>query len=218
MEKKDYVPAFCFLEKDSVDILYEKNMTDRHKNDLNNIMTSPNWKNISTRLILDSVDNNVIYIEIKHFYAFFVFVKTNYNRQKLFGQPDQQYCFFHELSNFVISNYTKVWSKHNKFFDELYNKYFNKENLNDNKLLEAKSKVEEIKEIMEQNINTMTERGDKVNNLEDKVEDLAKTATDFNHETKTLATYMWWRKMKMQLLIGSIILVAIGLLVLICVL
>lgn len=219
----NYIPAFCFMEKDIYNILYKKNLTDNQSNDLKNIMSSPNWTSVinksnlngTNRVILDSDDNNVVYIEIINKYAFFVFVKINYDKQKLFGFPNSEYCFFRELSDFVLSKNTQSWSKYEKIFDKLYDKYFNKEILNDNKIYKVKEKLNETIEVMQQNVHAAIIRGDKINKIDDDVKTLVINSNKFNNNATTIKNKYKCKNIKMQLLILSVIFIIIGVILLI---
>ena len=74
--------------------------------------------------------------------------------------------------------------------------------------------VDEVKDIMTQNIDKVLERGEKIEILVDKTEELSSTADSFQKSSKKLKTQMWWRDKKWTIVIVLVILVVIGIIVL----
>mmetsp|Transcript_14275 Transcript_14275/g.21987 ORF Transcript_14275/g.21987 Transcript_14275/m.21987 type:complete len:230 (-) Transcript_14275:251-940(-) len=73
----------------------------------------------------------------------------------------------------------------------------------------VQGQMEEVKEVMVQNIEKVLERGEKIELLVDKTEQLSQTAFKFNSTSRSLQRTMYWRKVKRRVLIGVAVIVAI---------
>lgn len=203
MDTTPITSSFCFSSINGGVVLYNKNMSDRMIGDIKKILTSPQWNSLSgNKLTLEAYDDYLIHIFMDDIYAYFIFANTNYDIKRLYGTTNDS-CFFNELSSFVKSNYTKSWSRHSKFFDDLYEKYF----LRPDKIKVAKNQINEITGTMSDAINKTIERGDKVSILNDKAIDLNMNAEQFKSGTTRLKNKMCWQNTKLMFLIGAIVIV-----------
>jgi vesicle-associated membrane protein 4 len=63
---------------------------------------------------------------------------------------------------------------------------------------------------MRENINKVAERGERLDSLQDKTDNLAVSAQGFRRGANRVRKQMWWKDMKMRMcLIGGIIIVII---------
>ncbi|XP_071452865.1 vesicle-associated membrane protein 7 [Hetaerina americana] len=69
--------------------------------------------------------------------------------------------------------------------------------------------LEEVKEIMVKNIDNVTMRGEKLELLVNKTEDLSSNAINFRKSSRNLARTMFWKNVKLYLVIALVILVVI---------
>jgi vesicle-associated membrane protein 7 len=69
----------------------------------------------------------------------------------------------------------------------------------------AKGKVAEVKDVMIDNIEKVLDRGEKIDLLVHKTEDLSESAHNFRYKSKKLKNTMWWRNFKLILLLVFII-------------
>lgn len=60
----------------------------------------------------------------------------------------------------------------------------------------VQSKLDAVKGVMVQNIESILERGEKLELLVDKTDQLQTTAFQFNKSSRKLRNHMWWRKVK----------------------
>ena len=70
------------------------------------------------------------------------------------------------------------------------------------KLAVVNAKLEDTKQVMVQNIDSVLERGEKLDLLVNKTENLQNSAFKFERGANQLRNEMWWRKIKLYLLIG----------------
>ncbi|XP_077573667.1 vesicle-associated membrane protein 4 isoform X1 [Stigmatopora nigra] len=82
------------------------------------------------------------------------------------------------------------------------------------KLKHVQSQVDEVIDVMQENISKVIERGERLDDLQDKSESLSDNASAFSSRSKQLHRRMMWRNMKMKMIIA---LVVVGLLLIIIV-
>ncbi|KAK7889331.1 hypothetical protein WMY93_024891 [Mugilogobius chulae] len=82
------------------------------------------------------------------------------------------------------------------------------------KFKQVQSQVDEVIDVMQENISKVIERGERLDDLQDKSESLSDNASAFSSRAKQLHRRMWWRDTKMKIIIA---LVVIGLLLIIIV-
>ncbi|XP_059632204.1 putative vesicle-associated membrane protein 726 [Cornus florida] len=82
------------------------------------------------------------------------------------------------------------------------------------KLAKVKAQVTEVKGVMMENIEKVLDRGEKIELLVDKTEDLRSQAQDFKHQGTKLKRKMWYQNMKIKLIVLAIIIALILIIVL----
>jgi len=61
--------------------------------------------------------------------------------------------------------------------------------------------------IMRENINQVAQRGERLDALQDKTENLSVSAQGFRRGANRVRKQMWWKDMKMKIIIGAVILI-----------
>lgn len=85
------------------------------------------------------------------------------------------------------------------------------------KVSSVQKKVDEVKGIMTENIDKMLQRGEKLELLTDKTENLMFEADRFVRTGRTLRRQMWWQNCKMKLvMLFAVILLAVVIFLLVC--
>nr|XP_023410017.1 vesicle-associated membrane protein 4 isoform X2 [Loxodonta africana] len=79
----------------------------------------------------------------------------------------------------------------------------------------VQNQVDEVIDVMQENITKVIERGERLDELQDKSESLSDNATAFSNRSKQLRRQMWWRGCKIKAIMA---LVAVILLVVIIIL
>jgi vesicle-associated membrane protein 7 len=69
----------------------------------------------------------------------------------------------------------------------------------------VKGQIEDVKGVMVENIEKVLQRGEKIELLVDKTEALNQSAKKFQKASKSLKQAMWWKNVKMWLLISVIV-------------
>eukprot|EP01137_Pigoraptor_chileana_P027799 Opistho-2@10815 len=70
------------------------------------------------------------------------------------------------------------------------------------KLTQVKQEINQVKDVMVQNIEKVLERGERIELLVDKTENLNEQAVVFKRHSTKLKKKMWWKNVKMMLLLG----------------
>jgi len=76
---------------------------------------------------------------------------------------------------------------------------------------QIQAQIDDTIGIMRDNINKTTERGQNLNQLQNKTNDLADSAQGFRRGANRVRKQMWWKDMKMRLclIVGIIVLLAV---------
>jgi predicted nucleic acid-binding Zn-ribbon protein len=85
----------------------------------------------------------------------------------------------------------------------------------DPKIQEIQQNIKQVQGIMEDNIKKTLDRGDKMQDLEDKSRRLEEDSKGFNDGAKRLHRQLWWKNKKMTMIIILVILAIIGILALV---
>jgi len=64
------------------------------------------------------------------------------------------------------------------------------------------AQIDDTVDIMKSNINKVAERGERLDDLQDKTDTLAVSAQGFRRGANKVRKNMWWKDMKMRLIIG----------------
>lgn len=78
----------------------------------------------------------------------------------------------------------------------------------------VQGQVNEVKVILKDNINKVLERGDRLDDLIGKTDDLQATADSFQRTSTRVARKYWWKNIKMMVVIGLVVLVILILIIL----
>lgn len=73
----------------------------------------------------------------------------------------------------------------------------------------VQGQVDEVVNIMQDNIGRVMDRGDRLEDLRDKSDDLASNADMFRMKARTLSSNMWWRECKMRIILAVVIIVIV---------
>ncbi|XP_063684151.1 vesicle-associated membrane protein 7-like [Bolinopsis microptera] len=68
----------------------------------------------------------------------------------------------------------------------------------------VQNEIDDLKQIMVKNIDSLSERGERIELLVNKAEDLTNQSTQFQRQSRDLRRAMFWKNVKMYLLIGGI--------------
>ena len=73
----------------------------------------------------------------------------------------------------------------------------------------VKSQIDEVKGVMVENIERVLERGEKIELLVDRTNELTQQAFRFESNSRSLRRHMYWRQMKCRVIVASVVLFTI---------
>ena len=85
------------------------------------------------------------------------------------------------------------------------------------KINNLNSKIDGVKNTMSQNIDNSLKNIVKLDVLEQQSEDLSQQAAGFRDKSKQLKNKMWWKNMKMKIIVGSFVIVILLIIILVIV-
>lgn len=80
-------------------------------------------------------------------------------------------------------------------------------NQNNDKTKQVKEEVDHVVEIMHDNIHKVMERGERLDSLQTKTEDLQQGALQFKRGASRVRQQMWWKNMKLNLIIAAVVII-----------
>jgi len=81
------------------------------------------------------------------------------------------------------------------------------------KIQELQNDVEEITNVMQSNINRVLERGDRIDNLNERSELLNSRANEFRINSRNIRRKLWWQNLRFQIILGMVIVAIIFILI-----
>jgi len=78
-----------------------------------------------------------------------------------------------------------------------------------NKMKDVKLQVEEITTIMKENVNKLFTRGDRLEDLDARSENLRSASSDFHTASSRLRKNLWWKEMRTRLILALLIVLVI---------
>jgi len=80
-----------------------------------------------------------------------------------------------------------------------------------NKTAALKAQIDDTVDVMRENINKVAQRGEHLDTLQDKTDNLAVSAQSFRRGANRVRKQMWWKDMKMRmwLIVGIIVLLLV---------
>lgn len=83
----------------------------------------------------------------------------------------------------------------------------------DPKISNLQNQVDDVVDIMKSNVSRVIERGDRLEDLQDKSESLSNSSDMFRTRAKGLHKKMWWQTCRMRLILALVIIIVIGIIV-----
>ena len=85
--------------------------------------------------------------------------------------------------------------------------------ITETKVPKVTEEVAEVKKVLEEAINSIIERGEKLDELNIRTETLAVRSREFNSNTKQVRRKTWWENQKMRIIIGVIVFVIMAIII-----
>ncbi|KAI0228186.1 Vesicle-associated membrane protein 4 [Lamellibrachia satsuma] len=81
------------------------------------------------------------------------------------------------------------------------------------KITRLQGQVHDVVDVMRDNIGKVMDRGDRLEDLQDKSEHLSTNSDLFQSRAKVLKSTMWWRQCKMRMVIALVVVVLLGVII-----
>jgi len=78
---------------------------------------------------------------------------------------------------------------------------------------QLRQQVNDVSDVMRQNVNKVIERGEKLEDLQERSEILEATSNQFQQQATRVKKKMWWQNFKMKIILAVVIIVIIAVLV-----
>ncbi|KAJ3022279.1 SNAP receptor, synaptobrevin [Thoreauomyces humboldtii] len=78
-----------------------------------------------------------------------------------------------------------------------------------NKTGQVQNQIDDVVGIMQDNINKVMQRGEQLDTLQDKTESLQDSSLQFKRGANNVRKAMWWKDMKLKIIIATIVLLII---------
>jgi len=82
------------------------------------------------------------------------------------------------------------------------------------KTVEIQKKIDETVEVMRDNLKSVAVRGERLDTLQDKTENLSVSAQGFRRGANKVRKQMWWKDMKMRIIIAVTIIILLLIIIL----
>mmetsp|Transcript_14971 Transcript_14971/g.40963 ORF Transcript_14971/g.40963 Transcript_14971/m.40963 type:complete len:149 (+) Transcript_14971:2-448(+) len=84
------------------------------------------------------------------------------------------------------------------------------QSLDEDKIARVKADMDDVKNVMVDNIEKVLKRGEKIELLVDKTDNLNQQSIRFKKHSSQLRQAMWWQNAKLMMCVGAIVAVVIG--------
>eukprot|EP00735_Rhodelphis_limneticus_P003370 TRINITY_DN14834_c0_g1::TRINITY_DN14834_c0_g1_i1::g.16286::m.16286 TRINITY_DN14834_c0_g1::TRINITY_DN14834_c0_g1_i1::g.16286 ORF type:complete len:218 (-),score=81.04,sp/Q86AQ7/VAM7B_DICDI/62.37/1e-85,Synaptobrevin/PF00957.16/6.3e+03,Synaptobrevin/PF00957.16/1.5e-34,Longin/PF13774.1/2e-23,DUF1798/PF08807.5/0.022,UvsY/PF11056.3/0.17,DUF16/PF01519.11/0.23 TRINITY_DN14834_c0_g1_i1:594-1247(-) len=185
--------------------------------------TSGNFTTV-TRCILEKIqqrDGAMSYVYNKHVFHILIEDSLTYlcMADEEFGRR-LPFAFLHDIkerfrSTYADSGKTALAYAMNEDFSKVLAKQmdFYSNNPNADKVTKVQKEIDEVKTVMVHNIEKVLERGEKIELLVDKTENLNQQAFMFKKQATRLKHAMWWKNAKLMALLVFVVLFLLWLLI-----
>ena len=177
-----------------------------------------------TRKILEKIpgnDSRMSYVCDQHIFHIMVFEGLTYMcmAEEDFGRR-VAFSFLEDIKNRFTSAYgdrgrTALAYAFNEEFSRVLHKQMEHYSSSEeaDKIDRVKADMDDVKNVMVDNIEKVLKRGEKIELLVDKTDNLNQQSIRFKKHSNQLKQAMWWQNAKMMILVGGIVVVVIGLII-----
>lgn len=181
-------------------------------------LKSGNFLNITRRILekIPKTDNKMTYTYDR--YAFHYWVEKglvylcmsteNFSRRIAFG-------FLKEIKTRFLSTYPSVLTSEATFLCDDFSRvleqqmrYYSSDPSAD-QVRKVKGEIDEVKSVMVSNIEKVLERGERIELLVDKTENLESSAVQFKTSSTALKRSMWWKNIKLTIALVVVVLIVV---------
>lgn len=200
--------------------------TDDYLANVKRVLSSPGWANVTTdKLSLDDGDNTFYVLIDEAGRAYIAVASKSYPARHIYDSPDgRNQGFLGAVQRGFLSNYGDstltcgpdgYTSRAKSMLKELCDRYNNLRDID--KISKVQAQVADVTGIMQENIKLVMERGDRVDQLEERTQALNEQAGRFEKSSTTLKKTMRCRSWKLTAAITAVVLVVLAIIIIIIV-
>jgi len=182
-------------------------------------ITSGNFTTIATRLLskIPQNDHKMSYVADRHVFHYIVDDGITYlcMADEEFGRT-LPFSFLDDIKSRFRATYAErgktalAYSMNADFSRVLQNQMdYYSNNPNADKITKVRSEIDKVKTVMVQNIEKVLERGERIELLVDKTENLNQTAVQFKKKSTQVKRRMWWKNVRVLVILIIVILVIV---------
>jgi vesicle-associated membrane protein 7 len=182
-------------------------------------ITSGNFTTIATRILgkIPLNDNKMSYVADRHIFHYIVEDGITYlcMADEEFGRR-LPFAFLEDIKNRFKSTYADrgktalAYGMNADFSRVLQNQMdYYSNNPNADRITRVRNEIDEVKTVMVQNIEKVLERGERIELLVDRTENLNQTAFQFKKKSTQVKRRMWWKNVKVMVILVVVVLVIV---------
>jgi len=180
-------------------------------------ITSGNFTTIATRILgkIPLNDNKMSYVADRHIFHYIVEDGITYlcMADEEFGRR-LPFSFLEDIKNRFKATYADrgktalAYGMNADFSRVLQNQMdYYSNNPNADRITRVRNEIDEVKTVMVQNIEKVLERGERIELLVDRTENLNQTAFQFKKKSTQVKRRMWWKNVKVMIILIVVVLV-----------
>jgi len=180
-------------------------------------ITSGNFTTIATRILgkIPLNDNKMSYVADRHIFHYIVEDGITYlcMADEEFGRR-LPFAFLEDIKNRFKATYADrgrtalAYGMNADFSRVLQNQMdYYSNNPNADRINRVRNEIDEVKSVMVQNIEKVLERGERIELLVDRTENLNQTAFQFKKKATQVKRRMWWKSVKVMVILIFVLLV-----------
>lgn len=180
-------------------------------------ITSGNFTTIATRILgkIPLNDNKMSYVADRHIFHYIVDDGITYlcMADEEFGRR-LPFSFLEDVKNRFKATYAErgktalAYGMNADFSRVLQNQMdYYSNNPNADRITRVRNEIDEVKTVMVQNIEKVLERGERIELLVDRTENLNQTAFQFKKKATQVKRRMWWKNVKVLVILVIVVLV-----------
>jgi hypothetical protein len=191
--------SFCVYAGTNHNLLYNCGTDAKYIKEIDQVIKSPNWNKLDSDKLLLSYDDNVrFYFQIGTDYMYVVISNKSFN--------GKIYDFINQLENFIVLKSIKNYSFYSKEFNEMVNNFINSQD----KIGILQGQIAGINDVMSKAIDKTLQRGEDLDQLEHKSNELKKSTFEFENKAKLVKNVMRWKDLKLKIIGAGVIIFIIS--------
>ena len=199
------VPTLCiYSNQDPHVLLYNSKVEKKYMEDIEKVINSPKWKETDTSVIRIEYDSNTQFFIRTMSNHVYIMICNNSLSTKMYELIDK-------INNFVESQSIKNFNSYTKNFDEMVRTFVEQED----RIGKIQGQIREVTSTMTDAIAVTIDRGNNIDNLQEKTNNLKDSAKQFDGAATVLKRNARWRNIKMSLIIAFVVMLVITIIVLI---